>query len=127
MKYLLTAACATIAIAAPAQARDGQAYVGIEGGVLFTPDHDADIFADYTSTQSPLTPVIPTAPPASTLFEDALNLDYKMGLDIDAVVTIAKGGVASGRRANQVPREGQGVNAAPVLAPRHQDAVADVA
>ena len=35
MRKLLLAAAATVAIAAPAAARDGSGYVGIEGGILF--------------------------------------------------------------------------------------------
>ena len=34
MKYVLLTAVAAAAIATPAQARDGQAYFGVEGGIL---------------------------------------------------------------------------------------------
>ena len=40
-RYLLAAAAAT-AIVTPAQARDGQPYFGIEGGILLPRDNDAD-------------------------------------------------------------------------------------
>src|SRR5262245_13882774 len=91
MKYYLFAAVAAAAIATPAQARDGQFYFGVEGGVLFSPDQDADVFVDYTTTDVPVPPalVVPPGmplPPADTTFNNALNLDYKMGLDLDAVV-----------------------------------------
>jgi hypothetical protein len=56
-KYLL-AAVAAAAIASPAMARDGSGYVGIEGGILFPKDQDADLFVDYTTTQTPATPVV---------------------------------------------------------------------
>jgi hypothetical protein len=56
-KYLLAATAAAAVMATPAMARDGSVYVGIEGGVLFPKDNDADVFADYTTTQVPGTPV----------------------------------------------------------------------
>src|SRR4029450_836420 len=84
-KYLFAAVCGA-AIATPAQARDGQFYAGIEGGILFAPDHDADIFVDYTTTQTPVAPLITAPAPVDTTFSNALNLDYKMGIDLDAVV-----------------------------------------
>src|SRR5688500_8174627 len=86
MKFYLLTAVAAVAIAAPAQARDGQAYFGVEGGVLFAPDHDADVFVDYTTIQAPLVPAIPTAPPGDALFDDGLGLNYKTGMDLDAIL-----------------------------------------
>ena len=86
MKKYLLAAVAVTAISTPAYARDGQAYVGIEGGVLFAPDHDADVFVDYATTQTPVAPVITTPAPLDFEANNALNLDYKTGLDLDAVV-----------------------------------------
>ncbi len=53
-KYLLAAAA--IAAASPAMA---QPYLGIEGGVLFPKDQDGDTSVDYTTTQTPLTPLAP--------------------------------------------------------------------
>ena len=82
-KYLL-AAVAAAAIASPAMARDGSGYVGIEGGILFPKDQDADLFVDYTTTQTPATPVV--VGPADTTFNNTFGLDYKMGYDVDALV-----------------------------------------
>ena len=53
MRYCLLAAVAVTAIAAPAQARDGQAYFGVEGGILFPKDVDGENTMLYTTTQSP--------------------------------------------------------------------------
>src|SRR6266550_2489232 len=85
MKRYLLAAVAVTAISTPAYARDGEVYVGIEGGGLFAPSHTADVFADYTTTQLPATPPILVAAPADVEFGNAVKLDYKIGLDVDAV------------------------------------------
>jgi OmpA-OmpF porin, OOP family len=45
-KYLL-AAVAAAAIASPAAARDGQAYVGVEGGLVLANHEDFDVDLDY--------------------------------------------------------------------------------
>ena len=82
-KYLLAAVAAS-AIASPVMARDGQPYVGIEGGILFPKDQDADVFVDYTTTQTPATPAGPAGPTDFT-FENAVGLDYKRGYDIDLI------------------------------------------
>ncbi|HEU4704357.1 MAG TPA: outer membrane beta-barrel protein, partial [Sphingomicrobium sp.] len=82
-KYLL-AAVAAAAIATPAVARDGAGYVGVEGGVLFPKDNDGDAFVDYTTTQTPATPLAP-AGPSDTTFDDAFGIDYKMGYDLDLI------------------------------------------
>ena len=58
MRKYLFAAAAVAAIASPAAARDGSGYVGIEGGILFPKDQDADVFVDYDTTQAPATPVV---------------------------------------------------------------------
>jgi opacity protein-like surface antigen len=83
-KYLLAAA-AVAAIASPAAARDGQPYAGVEGGILFPKDNDADVFVDYTTTQTPATPLAP-AGPADATFNNAFGLEYKRGVDLDAIV-----------------------------------------
>ena len=57
MRTTLLAAVAALAVSSPAMARDGQPYVGIEGGILFPKDHDGDVFVDFTTTQFPLTPL----------------------------------------------------------------------
>ncbi len=82
MRYTLLAAVAVTVLASPAVARDGQPYVGIEGGLLFPKDNDADVFADYTTT--PVDPTAPT-PPADTTFDDAVGLEYKTGYDLDLI------------------------------------------
>ena len=80
-KYLF-AAPAVPAVASPAAARDGSGYVGIEGGILFPKDQDADIFVDYETTTVG-TPAV-TGPPDTT-FDEAIGIDYKKGYDIDAI------------------------------------------
>ena len=83
MRRYLLAAAAVAAIASPAAARDGSGYVGIEGGIMFPKDQDADLFVDYTTTQTPATPVV--VGPADTTFDNTFGLDYKTGYDIDAI------------------------------------------
>ena len=82
-RYFL-AAVAAVAISAPATARDGSFYVGIEGGTLSGRDNDIDDFVDYTTVQSPATPLAP-AGPADVEFDDVFRLNYKKGYDFDAV------------------------------------------
>ena len=83
-KYLLAAAAVTV-LASPAYARDGQPYFGIEGGILFPKDQDADVTVDYTTTQTdPTTPTFSGT--SSTTYNNAFGLDYKKGLDVDAIV-----------------------------------------
>lgn len=65
-KYLLAAA-AIAAVASPAAARDGSAYVGIEGGLLFPRDTNVDISSDDEP------------------FDDAFRIDYKRGIDLDLI------------------------------------------
>ena len=81
---LATAGLAVALTAAPAIARDGAGYAGIEGGILLPKDQDADVFVDYTTTQTPATPVGP-AGPTDTTFNNAFGVDYKNGYDIDAI------------------------------------------
>ena len=82
-KYLL-AAVAVTAIASPAAARDNSGYFGVEGGVLFPKDNDADVIVDYTTTQFPDQPAGP-AGPADTTFNNTFGIDYKMGYDVDLI------------------------------------------
>ena len=49
MRKLFLAAAATVAIAAPAAARDGSGYVGIEGGVLKPQSQDIFGSVDFTN------------------------------------------------------------------------------
>lgn len=72
-KYHL-AAVAVAALAAPALAQGSGPYVGVEGGVLFPRDTDVD--ADVTFTD----PVLGTQ-----TFDNAIDLDYKKGFDVDAI------------------------------------------
>jgi hypothetical protein len=86
-KYLL-AAVAVAAVSSPAMARDGQPYVGIEGGILFPRESDADVFVDYTSVQIPAVagPGLPiTAPPGDFELGNALGIDPNTGWDIDLI------------------------------------------
>ena len=82
-KFILLATVAS-AIATPAVARDGQPYVGIEGGVLFPKDQRADIFVDYTTIQTPASPAAPAGPTDVTA-GNALRIDHKRGYDVDAI------------------------------------------
>lgn len=70
MKAYLLAAAAAIAIASPAEARDGAPYFGVEGGVLFANDSDVDVDLDVDGD-----PVIAA--------DDAFAVDYKTGYDVD--------------------------------------------
>ncbi len=83
-KYLLAATAAAAVVSTPAMARDGSVYVGIEGGILFPKDNDADAFADFTTTQVPTTPL--AAAPADTTYQDIFGVDYKRGYDVDAII-----------------------------------------
>ena len=85
MRRYLLAAVAVAAISTPAMARDGQGYVGIEAGIAWVKDQDADVFVDFTTVDVPVivggTPVLP-APPVDTTFGNVFDLDNKMGYDI---------------------------------------------
>ena len=74
MRKLFLAAAATVAIAAPAAARDGSGYVGIEGGVLKPQSQDIFGSVDFTN---PLTTDIARSNVAS--------VRYKMGYDVDLI------------------------------------------
>jgi opacity protein-like surface antigen len=74
-----------MAVASPAAARDGQPYFGVEGGILLPKDQDADIDVDFTTTQTPATPAAP-AGPGDTSFNNALGIDYRRGIDADAII-----------------------------------------
>ena len=85
MKKYLLAAVAVTAIASPAYARDGQPYAGIEGGIMFPKDQDGDVSVDFTTTQSVAT-TPPIAGPADFDANNAFGVDYKRGLDVDAII-----------------------------------------
>ena len=82
MRIYLLAAVATAAISTPALAQGP--YVGIEGGILFPKDQDADVFVDFTTTQTPTTPAGP-AGPADFNDNNAFGIDYKRGYDVDVI------------------------------------------
>jgi len=74
MRKLFLAAAATVAIAAPAAARDGSGYVGIEGGVLKPKSQDLFGSVDFTN-----------AVPADIGRTDVASVRYKMGYDVDLI------------------------------------------
>ena len=80
-KTLLLTAAAFAVAATPAAARDGSGYFGVEGGILFPKDMDIDgefLFDD---------PLVP-----DFLESDVANVEFKRGLDIDAVAGYDFGG-----------------------------------
>ncbi|HVH49480.1 MAG TPA: outer membrane beta-barrel protein, partial [Sphingomicrobium sp.] len=79
MRRYLLAAVAVAALSSPALARDGSAYFGIEGGIMFPRDMDGDGFVDFTST--PATPV----GPADFVGVGSFDAELKRGYDIDAI------------------------------------------
>lgn len=74
MRTFLLAAVAAAAIATPALAQSGP-YVGLEGGILFPRDTDVDADVTYTD------PLLGTV-----TFDNAIDLDYKKGYDVDAIL-----------------------------------------
>src|SRR6185295_2039475 len=65
-------AAATLAIAAPAAARDGSGYVGVDGGVLFPHKQNVDGAIDFTS---------PTG--VDFLESRVARIHWKTGYDVD--------------------------------------------
>ena len=87
MQRYLLAAVAVAAIASPAAARDGSFYGGIEAGVVFPRDSDANVDVDYTTTNFPVitggtVPANTPAGPADASFSDVVSLDAKTGYEI---------------------------------------------
>jgi opacity protein-like surface antigen len=74
MRTLLLAAAATVAIAAPAAAKDGSPYVGIEGGILFP--QKQTVFGSVDFTDPTLTDISRT---------DVASVRYKKGYDLDLI------------------------------------------
>lgn len=74
MRNHLLVAVAAAAIAAPSYAQSSGPYVGVEGGILFPRDTDVDADVTYTD------PVLGTQ-----TFDNAVDLDYKKGFDVDAI------------------------------------------
>ena len=94
-KYILLTAVAAAAISSPALARDGQGYAGIEGGIMFPKETDADVFVDYTTVQIPAIagPGLPiTAPPVDFELGNALGIDSNTGWDVDLIAGYDFGG-----------------------------------
>ena len=90
-KILLATTAAFVVAATPAAARDGSVYIGLEGGVMFPKDQDADLVVDYTTINATVPPGgtlpsgIPLGPP-DTVLDDAFGIKYKTGYDIDAII-----------------------------------------
>jgi opacity protein-like surface antigen len=74
MRKFLFAAAATVAIAAPAAAKDDSPYVGIEGGVLFP--QKQTVFGSVDFTDPTLIDIART---------DVASTRYKMGYDVDVI------------------------------------------
>ena len=74
MRKIILAAATAAAMTTPAIARDGQPYVGIEGGLLFPKDQDIDVTLDGTDETF-----------SDGDYEDAIRVDYKRGLDLDLI------------------------------------------
>jgi opacity protein-like surface antigen len=81
MRKILLAAVAASAIATPALARNGQPYVGIEGGLLLPRDLNGNANVDYVT--SPLTPVVVGG--ADFFQKNAFDAELKRGWDVDAI------------------------------------------
>jgi len=74
-KYLASAALAAVAVSSPAVARDGSGYAGIEAGVAFPRDSDANVDTIFTTTNAPvvgtvLPPSVPAGPSSGSLSKD---------------------------------------------------------
>lgn len=85
MRKLFLLATASLVVAAPAYARDGQVYIGIEGGILFPRNQSGDVLVDYTTTQTPGTPAAPGGP-ADVRASNVIGIDYRRGYDVDALL-----------------------------------------
>jgi opacity protein-like surface antigen len=68
MRKYLFAATAAAALASPAFAAANGPYVGIEGGVMFPRSTDLDVILNNTTT-----------------YDNAYNVKYKTGYDVDAI------------------------------------------
>jgi opacity protein-like surface antigen len=77
MRKLLLAAAATVAIAAPATARDGSGYVGIEGGALFPKSQSVNGTVDFTTVGTP--------GPVDFGPSSVAKVKYKTGYDVDLI------------------------------------------
>ncbi|HVH48869.1 MAG TPA: outer membrane beta-barrel protein, partial [Sphingomicrobium sp.] len=88
-RLLLGAAAVSAIMAAPAYARDGAGYIGIEGGIMWPKDNDGNIGVTYDETFSFTTGGTPDGPayalPADTFDEDIMGISYDSGFDIDMI------------------------------------------
>ncbi|WP_277343925.1 outer membrane beta-barrel protein [Sphingomonas sp. HDW15A] len=89
-RLLLGAAAVSAIMAAPAYARDGAGYVGIEGGIMWPKDNDGNIGVSYDETFSfsstaATSDGAPYPLAADTFDEDAFGIEYDSGFDIDMV------------------------------------------
>ncbi|HKH28607.1 MAG TPA: hypothetical protein VKA61_09765, partial [Sphingomicrobium sp.] len=81
MRRYLLAAVAVAAIATPAGARVGSFYTGLEAGVVFPRDSDADVDVFYSTLNVP--GGVPNTPIfVNQSFHDAISLDAKTGYEI---------------------------------------------
>ena len=71
MRNILLAAAAVVALATPAYAVDGAPYIGVEGGILIAEDFKSDV----TVTNGAI----------SNRYDDAFTIDFKKGIDVDAI------------------------------------------
>jgi opacity protein-like surface antigen len=99
MRTYLLAVSVAAAIATPASARDGSAYVGIEGGILLPNDNRgafSTIFTQSTQTPAPGTAaaapgtgVVGTLPTALATAPASVTsggtVEYKLGYDVDMI------------------------------------------
>jgi opacity protein-like surface antigen len=88
MRKFLLAAAATAALAAPAAARDGSPYVGIEGGLLLPRDLNGDANVDFTAT--PATPAVVGG--GDFGYNNAFDAELKRGWDVDLIAGYDFGG-----------------------------------
>jgi opacity protein-like surface antigen len=84
MYRILLASAAALAGALPTPAAAGSPYVGIEAGLLVGRNNDVDHLAEFTTSQSPVSPLGPTGP-ADREFDDAFIVSYDKGYDVDVI------------------------------------------
>ena len=68
--YLLVAAATAALVSTPALARDGAPYVGIEGGIVASAETEFDVDGNFDGPFE---------------FDDAFEIDFKRGLDVDLI------------------------------------------
>src|SRR5690349_8960138 len=91
-KYLL-ATSALLMFAAPAAAKDGSFYAGLEAGITFPKDPNGSAFVDYTTTNDTVPPggtlppgfVFPPGPADISQFSGPFDFNVKTGWDADFI------------------------------------------